>query len=149
MFKLRGGRIMVKYAKWEKKIFYFSKPILNLVIIALGIYLFLNGLSDVGKEMCSRNIVTYISSLNIHGNLQGSFFLGIGSINNVEKYYFYKNVDDGLLLGSVYASQVILIEDDSITPQYIDYACSIDKIYIPKGTIKTSFNIETEKIGEQ
>jgi hypothetical protein len=90
--------------------------------------------------------------------LQGSFFLGIGSIDGVPKYTFYAEHNGGKKLESIDADTVTVFEDTD-APYLVQQTgcktsmewlahCYSDKrvteIHVPKDTIKGNFVLDAQ-----
>ena len=90
-------------------------------------------------------------------NVEGSFFLGIGSINEKMKYYYVVEEQHGKKIDNVKSDNAYIIEDDNETPRIETYEHRIKNdrlrfwfqgfntmyrvIYVPEDSIKTEFNI--------
>ena len=99
----------------------------------------------------------YIESLGNDKSLNGSFFLGSGSVNEIDYYYFYVNTTDGLSRLRRRVSKTYIIETDDRKPELViiyDHYDDDDKfwtvaddtelhyrLYVPKGTIIRDFSV--------
>jgi len=94
-----------------------------------------------------------ISSLNPSANVEGSFFLGMGSVRTVRVYVAYTgNNQVGYSLVEYPISQSLIFEDENNSP-YIDPVQTFDcnshvsrmttiyKFHVPEGTIKMEYSI--------
>lgn len=103
-----------------------------------------------------------IVSLERQNEVYGSFFLGIGTIKEINYYYVYKKTSRGLnfekipIIGgnSAHHSKVYIVETNEISPRYVEetvceeepsmlnwfQGCdSTRKLIVPKGTIVREF----------
>ena len=95
-----------------------------------------------------------IISLKDNSTYKGSFFLGSGSIKNEPMFFYYKKVGKGFKLESIPTRKAIIIYSiESPKVEQIKYISnskwSINpriryNIYIPSGTIKTNFILDSE-----
>jgi len=134
-------------------------PLLGLVAALVAMFfVFPQMISNVQSEsgVCGKEIhgaVTYISSLKTDKNVEGSFFLGIGSIHTERVYVAYVgNNVDGYTLIERPVSESLLFEDTNDNP-YVEevsvWVCtSIGygvvkkyKFHVPEGTIKMEYVI--------
>ena len=99
----------------------------------------------------------YLESLSNSSETEGSFFLGIGSFNEVEYYYSYVNTIHGYTKISIPVHSTYLVETDNRRPEYvkiIDHYNDEDSfwkvlgdaelrniLYVPKGTIVRKFSV--------
>jgi len=101
--------------------------------------------------------ITPIYSLSLSSNIEGNFILGSGFVNEVVYYYYYRQEEDGKVLDSIRADYVIIIENDSEMPSLREHYCPnypcdnskhpyYDRLYVPTNTIKTNFDLDTNKI---
>jgi len=129
----------------------------NLLFVAVCIIIIIFiVIKESVKECKYIEDETKIYSLNMANNLQGSFFLGIGNFGNSVYYYFYKEEGNGIILDKLNAEYVILIETNDRYPSYVEYSCNCvlkncegnnkRTLYIPIGTVKTNYNINTNDI---
>jgi len=124
------------------------------VLIMIGIIIFAfmerNGFCQYEED------VTNIYSLNMGKELQGSFFIGIGNFGSSTYYYFYKEDGEGVILDKLNAEYVRLIETNERPPSYVEYSCSCifkkcdgtkkRTLFIPIGTIKTNYDVNTKSL---
>ncbi len=96
-----------------------------------------------------------IVSIKQTSTITGSFFLGSGTIDSIDYYYFYFKSGDGYQLGKQPIENTVIIESDNITPHIERTAGNFfsntliedlygksAKIYVPVGTILMKFNLE-------
>ncbi len=114
---------------------------LGAVAILLGLFIGLPILA------CSNNptTTTEIKSVSLNSELEGSFVIFAGSINQEQYYFFYKEKGDGFMLDKVSAEQTIIIETDE-TPRLVFSPCYENKLYVPKGTLILDYKIDQNEI---
>ena len=134
------------------------KPEENSGVFALIIFFILL----FGMVSCELNDTNFVGlgeleivSLNFESGVYGSFTLGSGIVESVPIYYAYTKADDGGYK-ILKMEDVILYEDDSITPKYVSsQVCKDQKpyawnnwyrgctnkraVYVPHGTIIKEF----------
>lgn len=101
-----------------------------------------------------------IVSLEMQNELYGSFFLGTGTIEDVNYYYVYKKTSIGLVFEKILVKDlgrvVYIVETNDISPRYVvETVCkeepsmlnwfqdckSVRKLIVPKGTIIREFRL--------
>jgi amino acid transporter len=95
--------------------------------------------------------------INGHGSMGGGFLLGIGAMagsidinNTIEfNYYFYKKVDDGMILDNASAKDTVLVETDNEPPSIKIYNRGYKKLIIPTNTIRKEFNANINQKGDK
>jgi len=110
------------------------------------------------KVMESYNIV----SLQDNNGIHGSFFLGIGSINDKMRYTFYYEKEEGLYkMRQLNPSQVSIKYTDknprveelgrvpikSFMKKFTLVNCKVCRkyiIYVPRGSIKNNYNLDAQ-----
>ena len=94
-----------------------------------------------------------IKSLNLGSQVDGSFFLGFGSVDNREYYYIYQQSGEGWLFRKLYADTWRLVEQDS-KPELKEVECyqgpnminrTLD-IIVPKNTIVQKYTADVENL---
>jgi len=133
-------------------------PIIGIILSVFVIFSFPMMISHVQSEsdMCGKIMhgpITHISSLKSDKNIEGSFFLGMGSIHTERVYVAYTgNNIHGYTLVEYPISESRLFEDENITP-YIEevdiWTCysmgyiPIKKydFHVPVGTIKMEYSV--------
>ena len=86
-----------------------------------------------------------IMSIRRESEMEGSFFLGSGTIKDVQYYFYYQQTSLGVKLGKVEATRSYVIETDEKTPSVWEikeknsYGKPYNTIYVPTGTITTTF----------
>ena len=119
------------------------KKLLSLTILLSVLLMGCTESSPVGCE----NQIDLIYSASLDSEVRGSFFLAIGSVDERQRYYFYKETDDGgLKLDDVLASMVTIYQDESKAPYILhnDWRCDPESFYelhVPEGTIIQNFNL--------
>lgn len=58
-----------------------------------------------------------IQSIKNDSEINGSFFLGTGSVDEKEYYYYFYKTSGGFRRGSKLVSEVLIVENDSLKPQ--------------------------------
>ena len=96
----------------------FGSTLITAVIF--GIFL---GLGYVGVKHEKSNIsgATYISSLSASSNLSGRFFLGSGTVENKNYYYYVTNSDKGYQIDKMEITNDIYIREDCNNKPFIEY----------------------------
>ena len=117
------------------------------------------GLFFKKKDAVVKTVSIY--SMNDVFGTSGSFFLGIGSVKTEPYYFFYKKIDNGLVLDKIQTEGTTIIEQDSTSPK-IEYlgkefasesawlwvipgggcGCSNARIIVPKNSVKQGFNFD-------
>lgn len=98
-------------------------------------------------------------ALQDNSTIYGSFFLGSGSINQEQKYFYMKKVGSGFKQDSISADDVIVFEDDS-EPRLVTYESDFvnpwwfiiglpsqskdSEIHIPEGSILKDYKIDLQ-----
>lgn len=73
--------------------------------------------NDIGWSETKREEVTVnIVSIEKSKTVEGTFFLGCGSVDGSMKYYWYEKTDKGYLLENTYASDCYIIESNEVGP---------------------------------
>ena len=103
-----------------------------------------------------------IESLQDGNSVNGNFLLGCGSVNGKMKYSFYYQYNDGYKMQQLDIDDVVVKYSDKtpvviehkttmVDPKkaFINYFAIDDNsktydIYIPKGTIKTNYNLDAQ-----
>lgn len=101
--------------------------------------------------------ICYIQSIKNASNLNGSFFLGSGNIEEIEYYFYFYKTKEGFVRGKKQVSNTVIVENDSLKPQvqqlYNYYESrsglfkpsesSVEayKIVVPKGTVINKFEL--------
>jgi phosphate/sulfate permease len=118
-------------------------------------------LSDSVEMESYVDKTTHISALKDGSSVQGDFFLASGSVDEVPMYFFAKKKSGGIVMDSIEAEDVIIIEDDTEEPRIVEYAGRFKsdrleywlpstpthvetRIYVPEGTVTTKFDIDLE-----
>ena len=97
-----------------------------------------------------------IYALQDNNGVQGSFFLGSGSVSSNLKYYYAATYEDGIKIYDIDVHKAILKNDDNphIEKYEIQFVNKFIrnnvgnlgdikyKIYIPKGSIQYNFNVD-------
>jgi hypothetical protein len=132
-----------------------------LTIIGIFIILFswLSGLflgSFLPVSYTDHDIET-IKLVNLRNSqdIQGSLFLGTGHISGTERYVFYSEINNGYVLNTILAKEVIIYEEnrndgillkktDSIPGNAFHFSKSQQsfEFHIPKDSIDRSFKLE-------
>ena len=102
-------------------------------------------------------------AINDGSSMSGDFFLGCGSIDEVDYYFYYYNTSDGGIKRSEVPVKVSTIyEVDTHTPRIEIYKFEFEsdsmndwlidsdtrtayKIYVPKGSVRRHFTFDLEK----
>lgn len=109
----------------------------------------------IGSDKYVGGFTIPIYSLEKTTELSGSFVLGTGSFGTDRKYYFYKEVEDGVILDSVYAEYTPVKETNDTKPcllvkEYNNYnrwynliGCKTQKyvLVVPENTITKEFKL--------
>lgn len=99
-----------------------------------------------------------IKAISNYHEYEGSFFLGSGSVNGKQEYYYMSESEKGINIRSIDASKSYVIEDNNVTPS-IEFRESRFKsklisklffdgiyqeyiIHVPESSIKYDFNID-------
>jgi hypothetical protein len=138
-------------------------PTIALLLMIAGVIVFLavvfpNVMQNVqsesgacGKEF--RGPITYISSLKSDKNVEGSFFLGMGSIRTERVYVAYTgNNEIGYSLFERPIAESLLFEDTNTNPYVEEVDVMICtgmgydmikryKFHVPEGTIKMEYAV--------
>ena len=99
-----------------------------------------------------------IESLQDNNSVGGDFFLGCGAVQGEMKYVFYYSIDGGFKMSQLsyedvlikYSNEARVIEyREEPTESFInwfalDITGSTYEIYVPKGTIKNNYNLDTQ-----
>ena len=138
-------------------------PILHSLLAIVGILIlvfvvvpFVTDRVQSQSGVCEKEFhgeIIRISSLNPSANVEGSFFLGMGSVRTVRVYVAYTgNNQVGYSLVEYPISQSLIFEDENNSP-YIDPVQTFDcnshvsrmttiyKFHVPEGTIKMEYSI--------
>jgi len=136
----------------NKKGGYFEGFIFLIVIIVVIVI----AIMERGKSCQYEEDIEKIYSLNMGKEMEGSFFIGIGSFGDTTYYYFYKEDGDGIILDKVNAEYIRLIETNNRVPSYVEYSCNCifkqcdgskkRTLFIPIGTVKTNYDINTRSL---
>ena len=118
------------------------------ILIVLGLVSFVIASSGCLEDLCGESRRTPIISLTLNGKVEGTFFLGSGSIEDEPVYYFYKEKEGGLILDYVYATETIVIETNDVEPVLVEYGCTFkqSKLYVPEGTIIRHMVMDTKDL---
>lgn len=102
--------------------------------------------------VCKVTAEIPIKSLNLGSQVQGSFVLGFGSIDNREYYYLYQQDGDGWMYRKLYADVWRLVEQNSKpelkTSECVQGGSIVNRtldIIVPVNTIMQSY---TANVGE-
>ena len=92
--------------------------------------------------------------------VSGSFFLGSGTVNDVQYYFYYQKEGDGFVQRKVDVSRAVVyeVDKDIVVPNVslikdtpvkknrwvLAGGPSTYKIYVPKGSITTAFNLDLQ-----
>lgn len=104
---------------------------------------------------------TQIIALQDNSSVSGSFFLGSGSIKGVMKYTYLTNTEDGIKMNQVNSESSYILEENASNPRIIVSTPEFTnkslwwwatspwrgvktQIYIPKGSVKTNYNVDLE-----
>lgn len=112
------------------------------------------------KDYVYEKATFELESIKDNSSISGSFFLGSGNINGTMSYaFYYKNSDNEYRLQTVQSDKAVIIYTDSIpvleeyTLRMVKNNWSILGMYdgrkeykfkIPPGSIKNSFNLDSE-----
>lgn len=115
---------------------------------------------DANKSSVEYTHYLYIHSLKNKSEVSGDFFLGSGSIENKEYYYFYYKSSLGFKRDKVLVSETSIVETDDKNPEIVRGEQCYDQntlikwqcgevesqrykyiMYVPKGTIIKEFNV--------
>jgi len=126
-----------------------------LILLIAPIFFFVIYTKDDYHEIEKHD--WYIESLGNDKYLSGSFFLGSGTINEIDYYYFYVNTTNGYSRLKRPISETYIIETDNRKPELTivyDHYDNTDKfwtvaedtklyykLYVPKGTIIRDFRV--------
>lgn len=140
------------------------------VILAVILFLVFFGFGCIKAKYEKSNVfgVTYISSISANSNVSGDFFLGSGTIDSKNYYYFVVNSDFGYQISKIeITNQVYLREDGDNNPfiEYTKYNCTYQNwfsriffkksffnedreiiIHVPKNTIIKNYNVDINKL---
>jgi len=127
-----------------------------MVAIIMG-FVF-TGPEDFEEVTTTKDLI----SLNSQANASGSFFLGIGSVSDTKRYYYFVDTPKGVNSRSVCAGDSYITETDSTEPKIVKYRYQLkkdplslsslyiragvlspdeyNKIYIPEGSIKRQYS---------
>ena len=87
--------------------------------------------------------VTEIISISRESNVEGSFFIGSGSVREVNYYFYYYETDKGIKLGKTPADETYIVETNDFTPSLYDIKEKWHKayytLYVPENTVVTTF----------
>ena len=121
------------------------------VLLAVLILLSLASITSCGMLSSYQEIVSIRQDSQVIGN----FFLGSGSIDSIEYYYFYFKSGDGYELGKQPIKNTVIIERNNVSPHIerikdnwfsssaiTEIYGKSAKIYVPEGTILMNFNLE-------
>ena len=103
---------------------------------------------------------TEIVAIADGSGVSGSFFLGSGTVNDVQYYFYYQKEGDGFVQRKVDVSRAVVyeIDKDIVVPNVslikdtpvkknrwvLAGGASTYKIYVPKGSITTAFNLDLQ-----
>lgn len=136
----------------------FVGVLLSLLIMVLG-----GGIATAsGAQTQSEKVETVeVISLNDNSDIEGSFFLGSGSVNEELVYYYAYKSDKGVTVGKVDADEVYINYTDE-QPRLEEYRTNFKseflkwsfaylgedscyyKLYIPEGSIIEEYKIDLE-----
>ena len=137
-------------------------PIIGLLFIIISIGCMFSavvGSCSYGKEPITiTEIKTPIISTFNETNVEGSFFIGSGTVDDVEYIYTFaksKNNEKGYIRLNIQMKNVIIIETDNVKPMYYveiykykSFFCiwhykNVNKriVYIPTNTIVRQYNL--------
>jgi len=146
------------------------ESLFSTILVVFFIFLVFALLGEIGaKHEKSQNFgITYISSLSTNSSLSGSFFLGCGSIENKNYYYFISNSELGYRIAKIENDGNIYVKEDCNKKPFIEFtkynAISInwfakiffktamyDKdgeiiIHVPKNTVVKNYNVDVSKL---
>jgi len=139
--------------------------ILSVVIFSVSFAL---GCIDTKYEKSNVFGVTYISSISANSNISGDFFLGSGTIESKNYYYFVVKSDFGYQIDKIeITNEVYLREDGDNKPfiEYTKYNCTYQNwfsriffkkkmfnedreiiIHVPKNTVIKNYNVDISKL---
>ncbi|MBE7649149.1 hypothetical protein [Tenacibaculum finnmarkense] len=99
----------------------------------------------------------YIKSLGNDKYVNGNFFVGSGTIDETDYYFFYVNTSNGYQKLKILVSQTYIIETDKRTPEYVKVYSNyndeeifwkvlfrdekFNRLYVPEHTIIRDFKV--------
>lgn len=144
----------VIFGRQERSVgaFFFATFMSALASLIVIMFIMLIGVTTVGEDyklIDDQNL----KAISVSSNINGSFFLGSGSVDEESVYYYYAAQDGGFVLQNVPTDDALVIEDSS-NPRIESYT-SVSKnslwyfgqgdrsykIYIPAGSITNQFNM--------
>lgn len=121
--------------------------VLLIIGLILGLLIVIGGV--IMLSACEMDEVQYseIVSLNQGTEINGSFVLGMGTVNEQLHYYMYVKEDQGYRLVSISSgtSPIYIVEDNTVTPHVRKkkekWGSQYTVIYVPEGTICKEFSV--------
>jgi hypothetical protein len=137
----------------------FTRIIFSLLGLVLGIAISMGFGALPVEKVYKLTGQEYLYALQDKtGVSEGSFFLGCGSIDSKEYYYYYKKVsENSFKMGKIETEDALVIEDDNETPRIETYmqrwknenwywlgipAKEKIKVYIPKNSIVSKYKLD-------
>jgi len=138
---------VAKWVKWN----FFGVIIALIFVAVIG--------DKIEHDYKTYKSVQYIETLSDNSEISGSFFLGSGTIKDEWTYSFYIKKGNAFYIKSIKAKNIpiiysddrprvvtITIKDETDSPWIFN---NIEKksttIYVPRGSIKTNFNLDASK----
>jgi ABC-type proline/glycine betaine transport system permease subunit len=148
-----------KECEYKDFIFYFLNSLISVVI--LGFLCYMIAFILPYKTEMKLTAIYQLESFQDNNNIEGSFFLGCGHIDGRMKYVFYYQTDNGYKMGQLSYNKVFIkysnelpkiesyseVKTDSFINLFSINVLHFERkyiIYIPKGTIKKNFNLDSK-----
>lgn len=140
-----------EYERTPRATKYFHFRGISVIVICIGLFITAT-LTIHRKEGTDYRKIDEIVSLERNFDIEGSFIIGIGSVETVSYYYVYRmdqtvNGDLAYRLKRYMTADTLLVETTKIPPQYGEYYCenrefycvTSQVLYLPPNTIKREF----------
>ncbi|MCG8750498.1 hypothetical protein [Tenacibaculum finnmarkense] len=140
-----------KEDKWYHNLFFIIW--ISTAIIPFAIHQ--NFIKDIEYE--EEEHEWYIKSLGNDKYVKGKFFLGSGSVQEKDYYFFYVNTSKGYQRLKILVSETYIIETDKRAPEYVKVYSKyndegifwkvlfhdekFNRLYVPKNTIIRDFKV--------
>ena len=116
-FLLWSGLIIYKSDE-DISLSIFGSLIITCIIFVCFLFI---GLINVKREKSNTFGVTYISSLNLNSSIKGDFFLGTGSIESKDYYYFMTNNTLGYKIAKIEITYNVYVREDEDKSPFIEF----------------------------
>lgn len=97
----------------------------------------------IDTYICTGEIqrTQHIETASLGSEVEGSFAVFGGTINENQYYFYYTEQGEGLELDKQLAETTTIIEKNDVTPRVEWYNCRNDKLYVPNGTVVKDYNV--------